>query len=109
MPAPAAPPDASSEVQRLQELVSQLQAKIDAQTPDPDVPCVFTVKRFRRSFQVPLMPVSIPSEWSTWFEERHAEMHDALMNGETARVLELSSRMSEGAERMVEITGGMCS
>ena len=39
--------------------------------------------------------------------ERHAEMHDALMNGETARVLELSSRLSEGAERLMEITGGM--
>ena len=46
MPAPAAPSDASSEVQRLQELVSQLQAKIDAQGQDPDVPCVPTVKRF---------------------------------------------------------------
>ena len=40
--------------------------------------------------------------------ERHAEMHD-LMNGETARVLELSSRVSEGAERLMEITGGMLS
>ena len=88
---------------RVQELVSQLQAKLDAQSQDPDVPCVPTVKRFCRSgqgrVQVPLMPNSIPVELSTWLEERHAEMHDALMNGETARVLELSSRLSEGAER----------
>ena len=112
-PPPPAPSDASSEVQRLQELVSQLQAKLDAQGQDPDVPCVPTVKRFCRSgqghVQVPFMPNSIPAELSTWLEERHAELHDALMNGETARVLELSSRLSEGAERLMEITGGMCS
>ena len=51
-----------------------------------DVPCVPTVKWFCRSgqrhVQVPFMPNSIPA----WLEERHAEMHDALMNGETARV-----------------------
>ena len=113
MSAPSAPSDALSEVQRLQDLVSQLQAKIDAQGQDPDVPCVPTVKRFCRSgqghVQVPLMPNSIPAELSIWLEERHAEMHDALMNGETTRVLELSSRLSEGAERLMEITGGMCS
>ena len=113
MPAPAASPDASSEVQRLQELVSQLQAKHDAEGQDPDVPCVPTVKRFCRSgqghAQVHLVPNSIPAELSTWLVERHAEMHDALMNGETARVLEFSSRMSEGAERLMEIFGGMCS
>ena len=64
MSAPSAPSDALSEVQRLQDLVSQLQAKIDAQGQDPDVPCVPTVKRFCRSgqghVQVPLMPNSIP-------------------------------------------------
>ena len=37
MLAPAVPPDA--EVQRLQELVSQLQGKLDAFAQDPDVPC----------------------------------------------------------------------
>ena len=63
LPPPPAPSDASSEVQRLQEIVSQLQAKLDAQGQDPDVPCVPTVKRFCRSgqghVQVPFMPNSI--------------------------------------------------
>ena len=79
--------------------LSQLQAKLDAQSQDPDVPCVPTVKRFCRSgqghVQVPLVPNSIPVELSIWLEERHAEMHDALMNRETPRVLELSSRLSQ--------------
>ena len=77
MSAPSAPSDASSEVQRLQDLVSQLQAKIDAQGQDPDVPCVPAVKRFCWSglghVQVPMMPNSIPAELSIWLEERHAE------------------------------------
>ena len=90
MPAPAAPSDASSEVQIR-----------GCPRPRPSVPCVPTVKRFCRSgqghVQVPLMPNSILAELSSWLEERHVEMHDALMNGETARVLELTSRLSEGA------------
>ena len=61
----------------------------------------------RGHVQVPFMPISIPAKLSTWLEERHAELHDALR--ETTRVLELSSRLSEGAERLMEITGGMCS
>ena len=96
MPAPSAPSDASSEVQRLQDLVSQMRAHGET---------VFT----GRVKGMSLMPNSIPADLSIWLEERHAEMHDALMNGETTRVSELSSRLSEGAERLMEITGGLCS
>ena len=58
----AAPSDASSEVQRLQELVSQFQAKLDAQGQDPDVPCVPTVKGLVRGmFRCPSSIRSLPS------------------------------------------------
>ena len=42
-----------------------------------------------------------------WLEERHSELYDALLQGDSTRVLELSTKLSEGAERMVEMTGGM--
>ena len=59
--------------------------------------------------QTPCLSCQIRSLSRTWLGERHAKLQDALMNGETAHVLELSSRLSEGAKRLMEITGDMCS
>ena len=39
---------------------------------------------------------------SAWLEERHADLHDALVNGDSGRILELTTMLAEGAERMVE-------
>ena len=104
------PPEASSEVLQLRELVSQLQAQIRG--PDhQDAPCMPTVKRPCRSGHwsgpVPVMPRYIPTELSAWMGERQADLHDALADGDNARVLEITSKLSEGAEHMVELTGGM--
>ena len=97
---------------RLRELVSQLQAQT-GQGPVQDVPCGPVVKRTCWSGQgrgpVPDMPRLVPAELSAWLEERHADLHDALTHGDNCRVLELTSKLSEGAERMVEITSGMMS
>ena len=101
-----------SEVMRLRELVSELQAQI-GQGPVQDVPCGPIVKRTCRSGQgrgpVPDMPRLVPAELSAWLEERHADLRDALTHGDNCRVLELISKLSEGAEHMVQITGGMMS
>ena len=70
-----------------------------------------TVKRPCRSGQgsgpVPVMPRYIPAELSAWMGERQADLHDALAVGDNARVLEITSKLSEGTEHMVELTGGM--
>ena len=90
-------------MQRLQDLVCQLQAQLRGQRPDPDpdAPCVPTVKRPHRPGQVRVsvhaMPCTISAELSAWLEERHADLHDALTNGEHERILELTSKLSEGA------------
>ena len=55
------------------------------------------------------MPTLVPAELSAWLEERDADLHDAFLQGDNTRVLELSTKLSEGAERMVEMTGGMLS
>ena len=78
------PPEASSEVLQLRELVSQLQAQIRG--PDhQDVPCMPIAKRPCRSGQgsgpVPVMPRYIPAELSAWMGERQADLHDALADG----------------------------
>ena len=48
-------------------------------------------------------------ELSAWLEERHADLRDTLTLGDNCRVLELTSKLSEGTEHMVEITSGMMS
>ena len=93
--APPPPPDTNAEVQRLQDLVSHLQAQVRG--GDPDMPCGPVAKRPCRSAQgrVPVL-----AELSAVFG------HDALVNGDNGQVLELTSLQSEGAERLVEWTGG---
>ena len=95
------PEDAVSEVMRLRDLVSQLQAQL-GQGPVQDALCGPIVKRTCRTGQG-------RAELSAWLEERHADLRDALTVGDNCRVLELTSKLSEGVEHMVEITGGMMS
>ena len=80
------------------------------QSPDPDTFCMPTVKLRCRSGQGAQCPpwCTILAELSAWLEERHADLHDALTKGENAPILELTAKVSEGAERMMGITGGMC-
>ena len=71
-----------------------------------------SVKRVCRTGErvpIPPTPTLVPAELSAWLEERHAVLHDAFMQGGNTRALELSTKLSEGAERMVEMTGGMLS
>ena len=86
-------------------LVSQLQGQIRG--PDHQdctvqttriAPCMPIVKRPCRSGQgsgpVPVMPRYIPAELSTWMGERQADFHDAFADGDNARVLEITSKLS---------------
>ena len=40
-------------------------------------------------------------------EDRQADLQEALSLDDTNRILELTSKLSEGAERLVEMRGGM--
>ena len=79
---------ANAEVQRLQDLVSHLQAQLRG--GDPDIPCGPVAKRPCRVAQGRVPVLSIPAELSAWLEERHADLHDALVNGDNGRILELT-------------------
>ena len=56
---------------------------------------------------VPHMPALIPAELAQWMEDRQADLQEALSLDDTNRILELTSKFSEGAERLVEMRGGM--
>ena len=40
-------------------------------------------------------------------EERHADLRDALLQGDSNRALDLTAKLSDGVEQMVEMTDGM--
>ena len=84
----------NAEVQRLQDLVSHLQAQLRG--GDPDIPCGPVAKRPCRAAQRVLV-LSTPAELSAWLEERHADLHDALVNGDNGRILEFTTTLAASA------------
>ena len=78
---------------------------------DPDASCGPSVKRPCRTGEVrggiPAMPTLVPAELNMWLEERHADLRDALLQGDSNRALELTAKLSDGVEQMVEMTDGM--
>ena len=78
---------------------------------DPDAPCGPSVKRPCRTGEgrgcIPPMPTLVPAELNMWLEDRHADLRDALLQGDSNRALELTAKLSDGVEQMVEMTDGM--
>ena len=48
------------------------------------------------------MPTLVPAELDDWMKDRQADLQEALEFGETDRVLESTSKLSEAAVRMME-------
>ena len=53
------------------------------------------------------MPTLVPGDLSDWMQDRHADLQDAMNGGNCVKVLELTSMMSNAAEKLAEVTGGM--
>ena len=49
---------------------------------------------------IPAMPILVPAELNLWLEERHADLHEALLKGNSNRELELTAKLSDGVEQM---------
>ena len=65
---------------------------------------VESVERSRgRPEHIPIMPNFIPAELAHWMDDRQAELQEALSIGDDQAVLELSWKMAQGAERMVQM------
>ena len=52
---------------------------------------------------IPIMPNFIPAELAQWMDDRRVELQEALSQGDDAAVLETSSKMAQGAERMAQM------
>ena len=97
----AVPVPTTSEVLRLQAMVSQLQVEKEellrnASGSMSERPAV-------RVEDIPIMPNFIPAELAQWMDDRRVELQEALSQGDDAAVLEITSKMAQGAERMVQM------
>ena len=48
-----------------------------------------------------------PAELDDWVQDRHSDLQDAMIEGDGRRVLEITSKMAEGAELQIQWAGGM--
>ena len=94
-----------AELSRVRAELVQLKG-VGQETHLPFGPSVKRVCRTGERVPILPMPTLVPAELSAWLEERHSELHDALMQGDSTRVLELSTKLSEGAERMDHVCCG---
>ena len=97
----AVPVPATSEVIRLQAMVSQLQLEKEellrnASGSRSERPAV-------RVEDISIMPNFIPAELAQLMDDRRVELQEASSQGDDAAVLEISSKMAQGAERMVQM------
>ena len=85
--------------------LAQLKGRVD-----PFAPCGPSVKPMPPGEvrgAIPAMPILVPAELNMWLEERHADLRDALLQGDSNRALELTAKLSDCVEQMVEMTDGM--
>ena len=71
-----------AELSRARAELAQLKGGVD-----PDAPCGPSVKRPCRTGEVrggiPAMSTLIPADLNMWLEERHADLRDALLQGDS--------------------------
>ena len=53
------------------------------------------------------MPGLVPGELTRWMEVRHSDLQDALSCDDHKAILEITSKLAEGASKLSEITGGV--
>ena len=78
-----------AEVSRVRAELAQLRGV----GQEADLRCGPSVKRVcHTGWRVPIPPMPTPEELSSWLEEGHSELHDALLQEDSTRVLELSTK-----------------
>ena len=50
-----------------------------------------------------LLPVLVPADLSSWMEERQSDLQVALGSADSARVVEVTTKLAEGARRLADI------
>ena len=103
-----APADWKAQMEALQAQVNSLREERDQAVPSP------AVKRqavghvpSRVSEVIQPMPTLVPAELDNWMQDLQVELQSAMNWGDKRRVVEVSTKLAEGASQMVYLTGGM--
>ena len=115
-------PESGDQVLSLQQMVNVLQSERDALAKElHEVRCGAddqdirpTVKKQAVSRQVgsrreprrpvPVMPQFVPNDVTNWLQDRQAEQHEALLQGDLQHVSEMGRVVSEGVNHLIELT-----
>ena len=108
-PAPVQPTDWEAQVASLQQMVNTLQLERDAlaaqiQGEKADVSSHGIVARRRTQQGVGPGHIPVMRELSQWLEDRQEDLKDAFAREDDVGVLELTSKMAQGAERLIQLT-----
>ena len=111
LPEPSTPsfPSADAEIVALNDKLVEVEGERDAAIR-PAIsrtsgrrPCLL----WQVQGQIRPMPATrVPRELSEWLQACHEELGQALVAGDETRVMELSSRLSDGAAKNVRVDGG---
>ena len=98
--------NAHSELTRLRAQVVELQRAAQGRECGAGPSKVPRTER-RHGWACPDMPTLIPAELDDWMKARQGDLQGALEFQETERVLELTSKLSDAAVGMMEMSGKM--
>ena len=113
VPRPRVSPETGNQVQCFQQKVNQLQEERDALARELREDIVERPRVRQRlspthgGDTIPPMPTLVPGDLSDWMQDRHADLQDAMNGGNCVKVHELTSMMSNAAEKLADMTGGM--
>ena len=108
VPLPRSSSEAQNQLQNLQQMVNQLQEERDALARELQGAPVERPKVRQRlshaygACMIPPMPTTIPRDLNDWMQERHGELQEAMNEGHNSKVLELTSMLSNAAEKMCD-------
>ena len=110
LPEPSTPlfPSADAEIVALKAKLVEVEGERDAAIRNHSIkrPATMSSVASARADQ-PMPATRVPRELSEWLQACHEELGQALVAGDETRVMELSSRLSDGAAKMSELMGVM--
>ena len=61
----------------------------------------------RNNGVIPPMPTLVPAELDNWMQDLQLDLQNAMNLGDQRRVVEVSTKLAEGASQMVCLMGGV--
>ena len=97
--------DWKAQMEALQAQVTAMREERD-QGPVPKRQAVGHIPS-RNNGVIPPMPTLVPTELDNWMQDLQVDLQNAMNLGDQRRVVEVSTKLAEGASQMVCLMGGV--